>query len=54
MKDANGSEPVLTITLGDTIKLSEKGVFFMRVQAPDAKKRAVSLNEASDNDITWG
>ena len=48
----NQSEPTLFITYGDTEKLKEKAVWFLRM-TPDNRKQ-VNLTESNDNEVIWG
>ena len=51
IKDTS-AEPTLFFTYGESEKLKEKAIWFVRM-LPDNRK-SVNLNETSDNEVIWG
>jgi dynein heavy chain len=49
------SIPELLLTYGDTDKLKDKAVWFLRISSPaENKKRYNFLEDGNDNEIIWG
>jgi len=44
----------LFVTFGDTEKLKDKAVWFLRITAPDNKRKINLLLEGNDGEIIWG